>query len=162
MLLTDLDQISKLAVQAADDNEAFRYYVEDDALTDLELDALVEEIAAPIIAAIDCKTCGNCCRSLDVYLTPEDAVRLAQIPLSEIIDHAGAEAEGEWGRFKHKPCTFLTGNLCTVYEHRPASCREYPAFTPDFRWQLAYILGGVGLCPIIYNTIVALKKHLNW
>lgn len=160
----DLEAIAKHAAENADDYAAFRYYIEDyDELSDAELDTLVEEIAAPIIAAIDCTQCGNCCRSLDVYLTPEDAERLpALIPLSEVIDHARAEAVEEWGMFKQKPCVFLTGKLCSIYEHRPTSCREYPALTPDFRWLMGDILGGVDLCPIIYHTIEELKKHLKW
>lgn len=156
----------ELVTELPDDYEAFRYYVEDyDELSDSELDALVEEIAAPIIKAVDCTQCANCCRSLDVYLTPGDAERLSQavlIPLSEIIDHPRAETEGEWGVFKQQPCAFLNEKLCSVYEHRPTSCREYPAFTPDFRWLLGDLLGGVGICPIIYHTIEELKKRLKW
>lgn len=164
-MMTDLAFIAQQARQNADDYEAFRYYVEDELLSDAELDELVEKIAAPIIAAIDCTQCGNCCRHLDVYLTPQDGERLAariDIPLAEIVDYSRAQEEGEWGVFRRKPCQFLQGNLCTVYEHRPVSCREYPAFTPDFRWLLGDILGGVGLCPIVYNTLEELKKHLRW
>src|SRR5687768_13408464 len=134
--ITDLGYIAAQAAINADDNDAFRYYVEDDDLSDAELDQLVEEIATPIIAAIDCTQCGNCCRSLHVYLTPDDASRISNglnIPLSEIqehyIDHDSAAQEEEWGMFKHQPCAFLNGKLCTVYQYRPQSCRDYPEFT---------------------------------
>lgn len=168
-LITDLELIKQQAIQQADDYEAFRYYVEDEDLSDAELDQLIEALAAPIIAAIDCTQCGNCCRNLDVYLTPADGQRLADglfIPLDAVqetyIDHARAAQEEEWGMFRQKPCAFLQGNLCGVYAHRPESCRAYPEFTPDFRWQLGHILGGVGLCPIIYNVVEALKVRLKW
>ena len=168
-LITDLSVIASQTDTNADDYEAFRYYVELDELTDADLDALVENLAAPIIQAIDCTTCANCCLNLDVYLTPKDAQRLADglmISLEDIqeqyIDHPAAEAEGEWGMLADSPCRFLKDKHCTIYPHRPESCRAYPEFTPDFRWQVQHILGGVGLCPIIYNVIEAVKQELKW
>jgi hypothetical protein len=164
MFVTDLNFIAQQAQNTRDVYDAFRYYIEDDYLSDADLDALVESIAEPIIAAIDCTTCGNCCRSLDVYLTPQDALRLGDaLPNPQTyIEHPRAEAQGEWGMLRARPCAFLKGNLCSLYAHRPQSCRDYPAFTPDFRWQAAHILGGVGMCPIIYNVVESLKHHLNW
>ncbi len=168
-LQIDLEFIAAEALNRADDYDAFRYFVELDERTDAELDTLVEKIAAPIIAAIDCKQCANCCRSLDVYLTEADAERLAAgsfIPIEQLlndtIDRDRAAANEEWGVFRHKPCQFLNGTLCSVYEHRPESCRMYPVFTPDFRWTLEEVLGGVGLCPIIYHTIEQLQRELGW
>jgi hypothetical protein len=165
----DLAYIAAQAAQQQDDNEAFRYYVEDDDLSDSDLDILVERLAAPILAAIDCTQCANCCRHLDVYLTPSDAERLAQglfIPLeslqTEYIDHPRAQTEDEWGVLAQHPCHFLHGTRCSIYPHRPESCRAYPEFTPDFRWQLGHILGGYGLCPIIYHLIETLKAEMQW
>ena len=133
-----------------------------DKLDDAKLDTYVEQIAAPIIAAIDCTKCANCCRSLDVYLVEDDARRLADglmIPLDAVetryIDHESAAEVEEWGKFRQRPCAFLDGKLCSVYAHRPESCRLYPAFTPDFRWTLDDTIEGASLCPIIYNVLVA-------
>lgn len=169
MFPIDLDRIADAAVRHADDYEAFRYYIELDERSDAELDALVARIAAPIIASIDCKACANCCRSLDVYLMESDAIRLAEgtvIPfqtlLDQHIDHERAATVEEWGVFRQKPCGFLNGKLCSVYEHRPESCRQYPVFTPDFRWTLEDVFGGIGLCPIIYYLIEQLKTELGW
>lgn len=169
LLSTDLAYIAAQAQVNLDDNEAFRYYVEDDELSDAELDTLVTQIAQPIIDAIDCTQCANCCRCLDVYLTPQDAQRLSEgllAPLAQIettyLDRARAQAAGEWSMFKARPCAFLAGKRCTIYPYRPESCRAYPEFTPDFRWQLGHILEGYGLCPIIYNVIEAMKKELKW
>ncbi len=165
----DLVFIAAEAINRADDYDAFRYFVELDERTDAALDALVEKIAAPIIAVIDCKQCANCCRSLDVYLTESDAKRLAtgsfillEQLLNDTIDRDRAAANEEWGVFRHKPCQFLNGTLCSVYEHRPESCQMYPVFTPDLRWTLEEVLGGVGLCPIIYHTIEQLQQTLGW
>lgn len=162
---TNLDFIAAEAIRRADDYEAFSHYIELQEHSDQELDALVERIAAPIVDAIDCTDCANCCRNLDIYLTESDGKRVAEaieVPLTSILDHEQAKTQDEWGMFPQKPCRFLDGNLCSIYSHRPESCRHYPVFTPDFRWAINMILEGVGICPIIYNVIDALQKELNW
>ncbi len=162
-LLTDLAHLQHIAQARADDYDAFRYYVELDDRSDAELDALVERLAAPIVAAIDCTQCANCCHHLAVYLTPDDAARLnTAMDAAPYIEHERAQQAEEWGMLKASPCPFLAGKHCGVYPQRPESCRAYPEFTPDFRWQLGHILGGVGLCPIIYNVIEAVQAELGW
>jgi hypothetical protein len=161
----NLDFIAKEAKVRRDDYIAFAHYVELDDTTDVELDRLVEAVAAPIANAIDCKTCANCCRRLEVFVTETDAARLQSavvIPIEEVIEHDVARAHGEWGMFLDKPCRFLNGNLCSIYAHRPESCRRYPQFAPDFRWTVRRILGGVGLCPIIYHVIERLQREMRW
>lgn len=164
--ITDLDEVRRLAAQHRAEFDLLRLMLERRrTLDDAKLDAFVEATAAPIIAAIDCTKCANCCRSLDVYLVEDDARRLADglvIPLEEVktryVDPAADV--GEWGKFRQRPCAFLDGNLCSVYAHRPDSCRVYPAFTPDFRWTLADTIDGAALCPIIYNVLSALCDRL--
>lgn len=168
-LETDLERIKTLAQVHHDDFEVLRYQLEnDDDLDDAQLDAFVERIAAPISAAIDCTKCANCCRSLDVYLTEADARRLAAgiaIPLNALLDQAidreAAVVVEEWGMFRQRPCAFLASKLCSVYAHRPESCRAYPAFTPDFRWTLEDTIAGARLCPIIYNVLSALSAQIH-
>lgn len=165
----DLDYIAVQAAKNQDDYEAFRYYIELDEQSDVALDALAEEVAAPVVAGIDCTTCANCCRHLSVYLTAADAARLANgINVSmnaftqTYVETNGARAEGEWGKLQARPCPFLLGKLCSIYPHRPESCRLYPVFSPDFRWTLEDLFGGIGLCPIIYNVVERLKIVLKW
>lgn len=168
-LITDLDRIKQLAADYHDDFEVMRYRLQlDDDLDDETLDRFVDDIAAPIAAAVDCTQCGNCCRSLDVHLTPADAQRVADgihVPVEEIItqhiDRQAAASVGEWGRFRHQPCPFLRDKRCAVYTHRPESCRIYPAFTPDFRWTLADSIVGAGVCPIIFNVLMQMLERVD-
>ncbi len=168
-LITDLAAIQALADGHADDFEVLKHQLQlIDHIDDAALDAWVESIAAPIIAAIDCRECANCCRSLHVYLTPEDADRLAQglttsvhTVIDQYIDHKSAQPVDEWGRMRAQPCPLLQGKLCTVYAHRPQTCRTYPALTPDFRWVMDFLIGGAGLCPIITNTLCAVLDRLD-
>ncbi|MBN2470569.1 MAG: YkgJ family cysteine cluster protein [Anaerolineae bacterium] len=166
----NLARIAALAAARQDEFEVLRYTLEfiEDELPDAALDALVDEVAAPIIAAIDCTACANCCATIDVYLTPADADRLAealQLPVADVIawyiDREAAARVEEWGRFRHSPCALLVGKLCCHYAHRPDACRAYPALTPDFRWTLADTLEGAGRCPIIYHVLDALCRQFD-
>ena len=140
---------------------------DDDDLSDTTIDNLADSIATPIIEAIDCTTCANCCRSLDVQLGEDDLARLASsidVSLDEIRTHITLQAHDDpdiVGIFAQKPCAFLDGRLCSVYGHRPTSCRDYPQFTPDFRWMLAWMINGAHLCPIIYNVLVAMLDEVD-
>lgn len=167
-LVTDLEQIKILAQRHHDDFEVLGYMLElHEETPDEVIDAWVDGIAAPIVEAVDCTQCANCCRSLDVYVTSDDAQRLANgidIPLEHImthIDHASARKVGEWGTFKTKPCGFLKGQLCNVYDHRPDTCRTYPMFTPDFRWTIDDTIEGASICPIIYNVLITLYHRID-
>ncbi len=159
-IITDLEMIRTRAEANADAYAVMGYMLARDPIPDDALDALVDAITEPVEAAIDCTQCANCCRSLDVYLTPDDAARLADgidVPvgaiLADYVARDAAQAVGEWGMFQQSPCAFLAGKHCSVYPHRPETCRTYPALTPDFRWTLADTIQGAGLCPIIFNVL---------
>jgi uncharacterized protein len=168
-VITNLDDIKRLAAQRRDEFEVMRYSLElMDEYTDAQIDALVDEIAQPIIDTIDCKQCGNCCRALDVGLTPADVDRLSNgihVPVESIftryVDHERGQEMDEWAVIRGRPCPFLDGNLCSVYEHRPNSCRTYPLFTPDFRWTMEYTVAGAAHCPIIYNVLSAMVAKVD-
>lgn len=167
-LITDLTLLPSLAEKQRDNFEVMLYQLQgDEDLDEAKIDALADRIAQPIIDAIDCKECGNCCRNLDVQLGEDDLERLAKginIPIGEIRQNVTIQDIDDpdiVGIFKAKPCTFLSVNLCTVYEHRPTSCRDYPQFTPDFRWMLGWMIEGAHLCPIIYNVLAQTLDHVD-
>ena len=168
-LVTNPQVLSDLAQRHHNEFEVLRYQLElFDDISDEQLDSFVDDLAQPIIDEIDCTQCANCCRVLDVYLTPDDAQRLASgidIPLDRIethyIDKLAAHEVGEWGKFKQRPCAFLEGKRCSVYTHRPQTCRTYPALTPDFRWTLTDTIQGASICPIIFNTLIVLMDKIN-
>ena len=167
---TSLERIAALTAQHRNDNQAFSHYIdimwERERRTDAELDALVDSIAAEVTAHIDCTACANCCRSLTVGLTSDDIPPLSRAtglsPESLTRRYISPARAGEWGVFCETPCPFLRGNLCSVYSNRPRACRDYPAFTPDFRWLRDHFIRGAGECPIIFNVIERLKQHLGW
>lgn len=168
-LITNLDETRRLAAERRQVFEAMRDALDfDETLPDDQLDALVESLAGPITAAIDCTQCANCCRSLDVCLIPSDVPRLAQgldILLEAVqtryVDEATGQAQGEWAVIPAHPCPLLRGNLCSVYAHRPHACRVYPQLTPDFRYNMDDAIEGASHCPIIYNVLSALAERVN-
>ena len=167
-LVTDLDEIRRLAAERFEEFDAMRQMFEfNGTLDDDAVDTLVEEIARPIIAAIDCKQCANCCRVLDVCLIPTDIDRLStalDISIDDVVTRYANEdmgaVHGEWAVIPAKPCPFLKGKLCSIYEHRPHACRLYPQFTPDFRYNMEDTIEGAAYCPIIYNTLSELAARV--
>lgn len=168
--MIDPEQLPDLARVRFDEFDVMRYQlIANDDLTDENLDQIIIALATPIINRTDCTQCGNCCKRLDVYLTPDDADRLAggiHIPLADLltdtIDRPRAERVGEWGVFVQSPCRFLSDKKCTVYEHRPQTCRDYPVFIPDFRWMLDDLIEGAEICPIIYETLCAVWEYVEY
>jgi len=168
-IVTNLDDIRRLIAEQQPAFEVMREALEfGDAITDDALDALIETIAAPIIAAIDCKQCGNCCRSLDVCLIPSDIPRLATALLitpdqvmTRYADQDLGASQDEWAIIPQHPCPMLRGNLCSIYDDRPHACRLYPQFTPDFRYNLEDTIEGAATCPIIYNVLVTLAAQVE-
>jgi Fe-S-cluster containining protein len=167
-LVTDLNDIRRLSEARQADFEALRDALLMDDRDDDTLDALVEGIAAPITAGIDCTKCANCCRTLDVCLVPPDIDRLSaalDISIDEVVTRYADEdlgaAQGEWAVIPVKPCPMLRGNLCSIYHHRPHACQIYPQFTPDFRYNMDDVIEGAATCPIIYNTLSALTTVVD-
>ena len=97
-------------------------------------------------------SCFNeCCRNLNQFLTPYDIIRLKNhlgLSSSEFLDghcrwHIGPETGLPIVTLKegdpvYRTCRYLSPQGCTVYSHRPSSCRIYPlirtvGFNPETR-----------------------------
>jgi uncharacterized protein len=81
----------------------------------------------------------NCCRQLELALTPYDMLRLKQetkLDSSSFLDRyviQEQEAEDAFPRFYltmvddgQASCVFVAETGCTVYQGRPGACRAYP------------------------------------
>jgi Fe-S-cluster containining protein len=74
-------------------------------------------------------------------------------------------SKGESGRMviNSIPCHFLVGNSCSVYEHRFAGCKEFPAFhIPELKKRIFTTFMHYDRCPIIFNVIENLKLNLHF
>ena len=128
-----------------------------------EVDKLVFELNEEIAPGIDCTSCGNCCKSLMINVTADEAKSVA--------DHLAISAEKFEEKFLEKgsslmvvntiPCYFLADNKCTIYEHRFAGCREFPALhLPGITKRLFTIFMHYDRCPIISNVMDAVEERL--
>jgi Fe-S-cluster containining protein len=91
-----------------------------------------------------CNKCGECCKNMDVPLNHYDIQRLMQsgtkLEPDMIITLHPALADdfdavllyGEYNtlylsnKLSDNSCIFLENNACTIYNHRPNSCRTWP------------------------------------
>ena len=73
-------------------------------------------------------------------------------------------SDAETGKYitQALPCPFLDGNLCSIYEVRPAVCADYPHLYRNFRSRLWQVIDNAETCPIVYNVVERLKKTLDF
>lgn len=131
-----------------------------------EVDAAVYELNQSIEQQIDCTQCGNCCKTLMVNITSEEADKAAAH--LQVSRKAFDEAYVEKGSHQlmiinRMPCHFLKGTSCSIYEHRFAGCREFPALhLPRFTDRLFTVMMHYDRCPIIFNVVEVLKKETHF
>ncbi len=116
--------------------------------------------------AVDCQQCANCCKVLEAGITDEETVRLAELNNTSvatfIADHTAIELEHHVRYIKDKPCTFLSGNFCTIYTDRPRACQDFPNLKAEnFKFRLRSIFALKDVCPIVFNTLLLLDEELN-
>lgn len=159
-LLTDLEQIAALSIERGAENDLFMEKVRqlDPAMVDSWVNRLNEKIAP----AIDCTSCGNCCKTLMINVTDKEADRLSihlNINRSNFDEQYMEKGSNGMMLMNAIPCSFLQDNKCTVYESRFEGCREFPAMhIPGFSKRIFTTLMHYGRCPIIFNVIEEMKK----
>lgn len=110
------------------------------------------------MAQTDCLQCANCCRSLGPALYDKDIEKIAKalrIKPSEVVETYLRVDEDNDYVFKSMPCPFLMpDNYCSIYEHRPKACREYP-HTDRKKFHQIYnlTLKNASTCPVAYEIL---------
>jgi Fe-S-cluster containining protein len=78
-------------------------------------------------ADVPCAGCTACCRSSQfVHIEPDEAEALARIP-SQLVFPAPRRPAGHvlMGYDEEGRCPMLVDDACSIYEHRPRTCRAY-------------------------------------
>jgi len=78
-------------------------------------------------ADVPCGECIACCTSsYFIHVGPEEIETLARIP-SELLFAAPGQPEGNvlLGYDENGRCPMLVDGTCSIYEHRPLTCRTY-------------------------------------
>jgi len=84
-------------------------------------------IRAGTTADVPCGSCTACCTSSQfVHVGPDETDTLAHIPV-ELLFPAPGLPEGHvvLGYDERGHCPMLADGLCSIYEHRPRTCRTY-------------------------------------
>jgi Fe-S-cluster containining protein len=162
---TDIRRVKELAALKEDANWRFRSFLKGIDLSTEEVDAVVHRHYQAASVHIDCCACGNCCREGLPRLCGSDIERLASglnTTESEVVS-SYLEPGKEPGSFsfRSKPCPFLSGNKCTVYDSRPNACRSYPHLhKKEFVFRLIQAVDNCSVCPIVFNVFERLKEEL--
>ncbi len=131
-----------------------------------EVDEIVKKLNDYYSKNIDCQKCANCCTELQALVTKSDVKKLAsKLIISDntfIKDYVETDEEGDF-LLRHKPCKFLNGKKCRIYEQRPEDCISYPHLHKEhFISRLLGIIGNYSTCPIVFNVYEDLKEHFNF
>lgn len=93
-----------------------------------EVDRIVNGLHKELFDGFDCVACSNCCKAI-VPLIEENEINAISSRLALTTAEFKSKylvRTGEGFMINKKPCPFLTGSGCSIYECRPENCREYP------------------------------------
>jgi Fe-S-cluster containining protein len=78
-------------------------------------------------ADVPCRTCTACCRSSQfVHIAPDESDTLAHVPTDLLFPAPGLpDGHVVLGYDENGHCPMLTDTGCSIYEHRPRTCRSY-------------------------------------
>lgn len=127
-----------------------------------EVDRIVNGLHKELFDGFDCVACSNCCKAI-VPLIEENEIN----DISSRLALTTAEFKskylvrtGEGFMINKKPCPFLTGSGCSIYECRPENCREYPFTHKDEIWsRLINLVENCAVCPVVFKIFERLKKY---
>lgn len=127
------------------------------------LDGIVKGLHDEVFGYTDCLKCANCCKTTGPLFTQKDIERLSKhlrIKVAQFVsDYLRVDEDGDFV-LQSAPCTFLgDDNYCSVYEHRPKACREYPHTDRKKFEQIGDLTRkNVAMCPAAYDVVEKLKK----
>lgn len=129
------------------------------------LDALMVELHEDEFTRTDCLECANCCKTTGPLFTDKDIDRLAKLfkmKQQQFIETYLRIDEDNDYVLQTVPCPFLgADNYCSVYDHRPKACREFPHTDRKKFQQISNLtLKNVAICPAAYNIVEEMKKRL--
>ncbi len=162
--VTDLNFIAAKAAENEEENDSFRLFLKNSSSK--KVDELVHQLNDEISSQIDCTQCGNCCKSLMINVSNNEAEELAahlQLSVAATKDKYLEESMSGAMIIKTIPCSFLHEKKCTIYENRFTGCRDFPHLhQPNFTSRLFGILMNYQTCPIIFNVVEELKMELGF
>jgi len=159
-----LIKIKNFSKERKDENWDFRTFLKNyDNIK--HIDSIVHELFKQVSEAIDCTSCGNCCKKMQPILKKKDINKLSKslniTPDQFITKYVDKDEDGD-NILNQLPCPFLNDNKCTQYDSRPVDCASYPHLhKKDFVFRLIGVVNNYSVCPIVFNVYEALKNRLK-
>lgn len=147
------------------ENNSFRSFIHE--LPSKQIDFTLNVIVPEVEKNIDCTQCGNCCRHLQPGLSEEEISRLASLKNMSDDDFKNQFTAQEKGTMIQymtaRPCVFLDNKICSFYESRPHSCKDFP-YLDEARIKMYWkrVMEYYKICPIVFNTVELLKKEVGF
>jgi Fe-S-cluster containining protein len=159
-LVTNLEELTSQSEEKISAFEEFASKVK--AIPVTQFDAIAHPVVEEITSKIDCIQCGNCCRHQEPGIDNDEIEKLAKCKNMSVEgfknDFVAWDKEGISFMFQ-KPCTFLQGNICSVYTDRPNSCADFPGLhRANLKWRMKQVKENYSLCPIVFNVVERLKE----
>lgn len=167
-LIREIPLIERYSRHNEDEDYQFRAFLKGkDNHSNIELDKIVHETTDTVWKQIDCTSCANCCKTLEIEVDNKDIKLLAarlKISQQQFLNKYITLSEDNTKLLHSRPCVFLgSDNRCTVYEDRPQSCRDYPFLhEKDFRGRTFSMIDNNAVCPIVFNVWQQLKDLLGF
>lgn len=130
-----------------------------------ELDTLFHDAHDKAFSCIDCLQCANCCTTTGPLLTDTDIKRVSKhLRMKDadfVVEYVRVDEDGDQV-FKSMPCPFLgADNYCSIYEHRPKACKEYPHTDRTKQHQLLNLhLKNAGICPAVEEVLKEVSEKI--
>ena len=88
---------------------------------------MLAALAGAATAEVPCGACTACCRSsMFVHIGPDEVETLRRVPLALLFPAPGRPAgHMVLGYDEHGRCPMLLDDRCSIYDHRPRTCRTY-------------------------------------
>ncbi|MCF8460745.1 MAG: YkgJ family cysteine cluster protein [Flavobacteriales bacterium] len=140
------------------ENEALKLVAQLKWKNPRQLDSLFHEAHEKAFSCIDCLQCANCCTTTGPLLTDTDIKRVAKhlrMKDAQFVAQYVREDEDGDQVFKSMPCPFLGADKdCSIYEHRPKACRDYPHTDRVKQHQLLDLhLKNASICPAVEQVL---------
>lgn len=161
----NLQDFNKRAQAQKKENQAFFKKLK--AKPPKNLDSLFHEEHTIVFSKTDCLTCANCCKTTSPIFYQRDIERAAKgvklKPGEFLQKYLEMDEEGDFV-LKQAPCPFLNSdNYCSIYEDRPAACREYPHTNrKNMRQILDLTFRNTLVCPAVLEISEKIKKSTDF
>ncbi|HEX5323418.1 MAG TPA: YkgJ family cysteine cluster protein [Capsulimonadaceae bacterium] len=165
-IIREIPLIARYSRHNENNDYRFRTFLKAELdLSNRDLDAVVQEITDEVWKQIDCTTCANCCKTLQIVVDDADIRRLAAklgMSFAAFSKKYVCVDPDKTKYFASTPCAFLgADNRCTVYEDRPQACRDFPYLhTTGFRQRTFMMIDNRATCLIVFNVWQRLKARL--